>query len=326
MTHPRWAAPGQRPVALVLRALGLGDLLAGVPALRGVRRALPEHRLVLATSPGYKSLIGLIGGVDEVLVTHELDPLPVPPGVVDVAVDLHGKGPRSQPVLQALRPRRLVAFTCPEVGVEGPRWRADEHEVRRWCRLVGESFGLQVETTDLLLSAPDATPIEAGAVVLHPGAAYAARRWPAERWATVARALIGDGHRILVTGSADERGLALRIAEQAGLHRDAVVAGRTDTGALAALVASSRLVLSGDTGVAHLASAFGVASVVLFGPIPPRWWGPPESGPHVALWHGDGVGDPWGSQPDPALLRIDVDEVVAHARASLARQSTGVSA
>jgi hypothetical protein len=59
--------------------------------------------------------------------------------------------------------------------------------------------------------------------------------------------------------------------------------------------------------------------VVLFGPVSPALWGPPARagarGPlHVALWHGEvhgGAGDPWGTELDPALAAVTVDEVVA---------------
>jgi hypothetical protein len=55
--------------------------------------------------------------------------------------------------------------------------------------------------------------------------------------------------------------------------------------------------------------------VVLFGPVSPALWGPPPrigqggGALHVVLWHGDGTGDPWGAELDPALARITVDEV-----------------
>jgi ADP-heptose:LPS heptosyltransferase len=300
-----------KPVALVLRALGLGDLLAAVPALRGVRRALPEHHLALATDPALAGLVRLVGGIDELVPARGLEPLDVPHPVIDVAVDLHGKGPLSQPLLQRLRPRRLVAFGCPEVGVDGPVWRRDEHEVRRWCRLVSETFGLPTDPSDLTLPVPAVPPAVAGAVVVHPGAAFGARRWPAERFAAVAAELTRRGARVVVTGSAAERKLAQEVARIAGLDPASVLAGSTDVQELAALVAAARLVVSGDTGTAHLASAFAVPSVVLFGPTPPAWWGPPATGPHVVLWHGEKPGDPWGSRPDPALLSIEVEEVLA---------------
>ena len=79
----------------------------------------------------------------------------------------------------------------------------------------------------------------------------AARRWPAERFAAVARALAGDGHQVVITGSAVERALAAP-GRPAGwpAATAAVFAGRTDLGQLAALVAHARLVVSGDTGIA----------------------------------------------------------------------------
>ena len=83
------------------------------------------------------------------------------------------------------------------------------------------------------------------------------------------------------------------------------------------LVAAAALVLCGDTGVAHLATAYRRPSVVLFGPVSPALWGPPaRTSPdgsvlHRVLWHGDGNGDPWGADLDPALEKITVDEVRA---------------
>jgi ADP-heptose:LPS heptosyltransferase len=116
----------------------------------------------------------------------------------------------------------------------------------------------------------------------------------------VARALHCDGHHVVLTGGPGERELALSVARDAGLPTDRVLAGHTDLAALAALVASARLVVSGDTGVGHLATGYRVPSVVLFGPVPPKWWGPPADRPwHRALYHGD------------SLLTVDVPEVLA---------------
>jgi ADP-heptose:LPS heptosyltransferase len=106
------------------------------------------------------------------------------------------------------------------------------------------------------------------------------------------------------------------VARSAGLDDDAVLAGRTSSLELAAVVAAARVVVCGDTGVAHLATAYRRPSVVLFGPVSPALWGPPpragRGGPlHVVIWHGDGTGDPWGTELDPALGTVTVDEVVA---------------
>ena len=302
----------------MLRALGLGDFLAGVPALRALRRAVPAAELVLAAPAGLAPLVDLAGVADRVLDTAGPVTPPWRGERPDLAVDLHGRGPRSHRALLALEPARLLAFDCPEAGHHGPLWVADEHERDRWCRLVAEGLGVTADPDDVLLRSPERPSPAPDAVVLHPGAGARARRWPVERFAAVARHLRDEGHRVVVTGSADERATACDVARLAGLGADAVLAGRTDLGQLAALVSGARLVVCGDTGTAHLASAYAVPSVVLFGPVPPSEWGPPTTGPHTVLWSGLRRGDPHGDSLDPGLEAISVDEVLAAVRARLA--------
>ncbi|MGY5882482.1 glycosyltransferase family 9 protein [Modestobacter lacusdianchii] len=294
-------------MAVVLRPLGLGDLLTGVPAIRGIRAAVPDHRLVLATTRALAPLAGLIDAVDEVLPAVELQPLDWPAPPPELAVDLHGKGPLSHVVVADLHPQRLLTFDSP--GYPGPTWYADEHEVRRWCRLVTEGLGVPCDPDALDLAVPDVDPPERDVAVVHPGAAFPGRRWPVERFAAVARHLAAAGERVVVTGGPAEQELAQRVAELAGLPDDAVLAGRTTSLELAAVVAAARVVVCGDTGVAHLATAYRRPSVVLFGPVSPALWGPPPRHQHVVLWHGDGTGDPHGTELDPALAQVTVDEV-----------------
>ncbi len=305
-----------RPVLLVLRALGLGDLLTAVPALRGLRRAFVGHELVLATPRWLGPLVGLVDVVDRHLPVGELEPLPATlTDRVDVAVNLHGSGPQSARLLLARRPGRLVTFAHPQVpdAAGGPVWRDDEHEVVRWCRLV-EAAGADADPTELDLRAPTPTgPVAAaarGATVVHPGAKSGARRWPAGRFAAIAARERRRGRRVVVTGSAGERALALEVAGAAGLPETDVLAGRLDLAELAGVVAAAGRVVCGDTGVAHLATAMGTASVVLFGPTPPTTWGPPveRADRHRVLWAGR-RGDPLADEPFAGLLALSVDDV-----------------
>jgi ADP-heptose:LPS heptosyltransferase len=302
---------------LVLRTLGVGDLLTAVPALRGLRRAYPEHRLALAAPAPLAELAELTGAVDRLLPTAGLAPLPAPSP--EVVVNLHGRGPQSIGILRALEPGMLLTHAHPEhPDVPGPTWRDDLHEVDRWCRLLAAA-GIRADPADLDLAPPAQPSPVPGAIVVHPGSGFAARQWPARRYAAVARELARTGRPVVVTGDAGQQRLAHQVANGAGLPSGAVLAGRTSLGQLAALVAEASLVVCGDTGVAHLATAFGTPSVVLFGPVAPRHWGPPPSRrQHVALWAGR-TGDTFADRPDPGLLRITTEEVLA-AVAAVRRQ------
>ncbi len=297
---------------LVYRAIGLGDFLTGVPALRALARAFPSAEVCLAAPAPLAPLASLTGAVRTFLPTAELEPPPWSGDPPDVAVDLHGRGPQSHRLLQALAPRRLIAFANPAVGVLGPRWRPDEHEVARWCRLLEES-GIPADPGELDLAVPAAPPAVGAATVVHPGASAAGRRWPVDRFAAVAAQLSARGHSVVVTGVASEVAAARSVAVGAGLPDDRVLAGRLDLGDMAALVADARLVVCGDTGVGHLATAYRTPSVLLFGSMPPALWGPPAGrGEHRVIWHGEVADRPdENGQPHPAVLAITVEEVLA---------------
>lgn len=300
------------PLVVVLRALGLGDFLTGIPAYRALARHFPEHCRILAAPAELEPLVALVGGIDALAPSAPLSPLYGGLWGGDVAVNLHGRGPQSHRVLLALAPKLLMAFAHDEVpeSAGGPAWTSHESEVARWCRMLA-AYGVAADPEDLDLAPPPVAPPArlCDATIVHVGAAAPARRWPTERWASVIAQLRDAGERVIVTGSEGEASLAHAAARAASLPSENVLAGRTSLLELAALVAAARRLLACDTGIAHLATAYRVPSVVLFGPTPPAEWGPPARRIHRALWKGT-RGDPHAAQPDPGLLQISVDEVV----------------
>lgn len=302
------------PRLVVLRALGLGDLLVTVPALRALAEAFPGHHRVLVAPAWLRPVVALLEDVVHEVVDADFR-LGVGhvPARGEVAVNLHGAGPQSSRALLATGARRVLAFAHPGVPrIAGPAWHLEEHELERWCRLL-EAFAIPVDRARWRLPAGGLPrrPSWRGATVLHPGAASAARRWPTSRWAAVARALQASGQPVVITGSVGERALAAEVAQRAGLGLSAVEAGRTSLTELAGGLSEARRVVAGDTGVAHLATALAVPSVLLFGPTPPSRWGPPrdQDGRHRVLWAGR-CGDPHADRPDPGLLEISVDDVL----------------
>jgi ADP-heptose:LPS heptosyltransferase len=307
-----------RPVLLALRALRLGDLLVAVPALRALRRHRPDHRLVLAAPGALAPVVDLIGGVEHLWPVNGLSWPDRAFDRPDVAVNLHGSGPQSNRALDELAPAHRIGHRGH--GWSGPPWVEEQHERDRWCRMLAW-HGVPADPDDLrLLPAPVPSPAP-GAVIVNPGASHGSRQWPVARFAAVARALAEDGHRVVCTGTAEERPRALRVATAAGLPADAVLAGRTGLAELAALVLRAALVVTADTGVAHLSYAYATPSVVLFGPVPAARWGPPAAGPHITLSDdARRLGDPFTDAPDPALLGVGPEQVLAASRTLLAQR------
>ena len=108
-------------------------------------------------------------------------------------------------------------------------------------------------------------------VVVHPGAAVGARRWPAGHHRSAAGLLAADGLAVVVTGGPDERDLTAEVA--AGAPGAVDLGGRTGLPALSAVLAGADAVVVGNTGAAHLAAAVGTPVVSLFAPVVPavRW-------------------------------------------------------
>ena len=120
--------------------------------------------------------------------------------------------------------------------------------------------------------------------VFAPGAEYGpAKCWPASHYAALARALFAQhGQVVLLLGSNKEAALCEQIASAApGNCR--VLAGKTSLIDAMALIAASRGVVSNDSGLMHVAAAFGVPQVAVFGSTSPELT-PPLNARAAVIW------------------------------------------
>jgi heptosyltransferase-1 len=117
--------------------------------------------------------------------------------------------------------------------------------------------------------------------VLHPGARWPTKLWPAAHWAALAGWLVREkGFQVALTGSQGDRELAGDIAVLAEVPL-INLAGRTSLAELAGLLQKARLAVTTDTGPMHLACALGTPVVALFGPTAPWRTGPFGEGHEV---------------------------------------------
>jgi heptosyltransferase-1 len=147
--------------------------------------------------------------------------------------------------------------------------------------------------------------------LLNPGAGWGAKQWPAERYGGVARRLAEDGVRSLINFGPGEESL-MRAAESAS--RGTAKGMVSSLTGLIALTRRARLFIGGDTGPMHLAAALGVPVVAIFGPTNPLRNGPFGSRSIVLRSPASPTTHSRRAQPDPGILEISSDQVVAAAR------------
>ena len=178
-------------------------------------------------------------------------------------------------------------------------WPDRRHEIRRLLGLMeflgtparGEhlEFPLGDDDEAALDAIPEASDlVPGGYVCIHPGASVAERRWPAERFAAVGRALADRGMQIVLTGTTAEAELARDLARHLAC-RSVDLMGRTELGALAVLLRRASLLVSNDTGVSHVAAALRVPSVVISTGDNPARWAPIDDSLHRVLCRDAGV-------------------------------------
>jgi heptosyltransferase-1 len=155
--------------------------------------------------------------------------------------------------------------------------------------------------------------------ILNPGAGWGAKQWPAERYGQVAKGLATLGLHSLVNLGPGEEELARTVENASHGAAEAVPCSLSE---LIALTRRARLFIGGDTGPVHLAAALQVPVVGIFGPTNPARSGP--FGTHsIVLRSPDSrttqtarraAARARRNQPDPGILTITVEDVLAAAR------------
>lgn len=148
-------------------------------------------------------------------------------------------------------------------------------------------------------------------VLLNPGAGWGAKQWPVERYGEVAAGLTKNGCTVLVNYGPGEEPLAQAVENASQGSAKGVCCSIAE---LIALTRRSKLFIGGDTGPLHLAAAFGVPVVAIFGPTDPARNGPYRTRSIVIRNPASKNSLSHTSEPDPGLLQITASEVLIAAR------------
>lgn len=298
---------------VILRALQLGDLLCSVPVFRALRSAWPEAELVLVGLPWARSFVDrfaiYLDGFREFPGFPGLPELPpdiariprflaeIQAEKFDLAIQLHGSGSFVNPLVALFGARRTAGFALPgeyrpdqdlfidwpETGLEIDRLLAMADSLEVPLKGKHLEFPIRTADRDALRAIEGVGDLTSHAYIcLHPGASVPHRRWSSDSFAAVADALADRGSRVVLTGTSGEADLTRAVARSMR-NPSLDLAGKTDLGTLAALIDGARLMVGNDTGVAHLAVACKIASVVVSTGDNPARWAPIDTTRHRVL-------------------------------------------
>jgi heptosyltransferase-2 len=333
----------------------VGDSLMTIPALRALRRVLPDAHITLVIRPGTKGIFSEAHFIDELLVYDRKTAFSVLPQVrewkrreFDLAVLFQNAFEAALIPFLAGVPLRLGYATEARQALLThplplPDWRASRHEVFYYLYLItaleqmlfGRSTVCEAEP-DASIQISEARKAQAAEllcaygvsendviVAICPGSINSrAKRWPAEAYASLADRLIESKRRVLLIGSKDETEVSEDVTRRMR-QQPIVLTGKTTLDQITAVLDRADLIVTNDTGPAHLGAALRRPTIVIFGPTNPLTTRPfaPEA---IVLRH----------PPDcaPCMLRdcpidhrcmtaITVDEVFEQSHSLLKRGS-----
>jgi heptosyltransferase II len=282
----------------------VGDAVMTVPALRQLRRLFPKAHITLATRSWAEGLFADAEFLDELQVHDGTGLRSVVQQVrqwrkrnFDLAVLFPNSLETALVASLARVPLRIGYATegrqpllTHPLGL--PEWRNSKHEVFYYLQIVAELEWLIKHEQTFLDTQPEGSLEVSGArkaaarallrahgvkgigehclVALCPGSINSrAKRWPTERYAALADKLMDElDAEILLVGSAAEAEVSLEVSGQMR-NKPVVLTGHTNLAELVAVLGLVDLLVTNDTGPAHIASALGRPTLVIFGPTNP---------------------------------------------------------
>jgi len=280
--------------ALFIRPGGIGDAVLLVPALRALQAACPGCQIDILAESRNAAVFAFCPGLGAV---HRYDSLPglaaALLGDYDLVVDTEQWYRLSALLARLSRARMLVGFATNErarLFTHPVPYSLEQYEALSFFRLleplriaapavVEAPFltlpGTARRAAEELLAPLSGEPF----LTIFPGASVPEKQWGIGNFRALAERLAAGGIRPVIVGGEDTRAAGEEIC-RGGIALN--LAGRASLAVTAALLGQGRVLVSGDSGLLHIAAGLGTPTVSLFGPSDPRKWSP-QGAQHVVF-------------------------------------------
>jgi len=286
---------------LVVSTTGFGDTLWATPALRAIKASYPHAFLGVLTSPIGASILSDNPHIDELfLLPRKITALlklvrKLKQQRFTTALIFHVSQRITLPLCSLANIPQIIGTESINKGLDALLTtklpKTSQHEISRRLAIVkqmgAQEQGMHLEIypsqKDTLYAKELLGAAKGPIIVLHPGAKDRFKQWAPEAFTFVGQRLIDElNATIVLTGSKEEKTLTSSIASSLTNAFD--VAGTLSVKQLAALLASSDLMITNDTGPMHLAFAMHTKTICLFSPTDPKICGPLDVSHTLALY------------------------------------------
>lgn len=273
--------------ALVIRPGGIGDAVLLMPMLSLLKKINPRCQVTVLAEHRNNEVFSMCSSVDRVLSydrPHEFGA--ALRGRYDAVIDTEQWHRLSAVVARLTGAAMLIGFATNErmrLFTHGVPYLQDEPEINSFARLVGPIRGdAQVEASPPFLMVPEPAQERADVLLrslqgrpfaaIFPGGSIKERQWGAARFHAVARRLVESGYGIVVVGGREDAEAGKEIAS--GLASALAICGKATLTETAGVLKRSALLITGDSGIMHVAYGLGTLTVSLFGPGREKKWAP----------------------------------------------------
>jgi ADP-heptose:LPS heptosyltransferase len=262
---------------LIIRPGGIGDAVLLLPMLNQLSSLYPEAKTDVLAESRNAEVFEWSPAVSRVWqYDRPLDFLKLFRQRYDLIIDTEQWYRLSAVVARLLNASRLIGFATNErfrLFTDPCLYNLDEYELGMFLRLLdslGENSLVTADFSRLMCLPPSQYRFSNPYVVLLPGSSVAAKKWPVERFAEVARYCEKKGFEVVVVGGKAEQDTSQIIVS--ALINGHNFAGKVSLTESASMVSGAALLISGDSGLLHVAQLQGVPTVALFGPSNSKKW------------------------------------------------------